>query len=110
MLHQNLGEPMRASFESELRKHKPGARPLLSFGRTERRTWLRSNQTLSSHDPVQSGGSFTRVLLECSILPAVLALVARARPPAIDECRRAAIGCQLPEHEIEIDLQRPRRM
>src|SRR5262249_58750814 len=41
------------------------------------------NQTLSSPDPVQSGSGFTRVVLECSILPAVLALgVARARPPA----------------------------
>src|SRR5262245_7687842 len=56
------------------------------------------NQTLSSPDPVQTGSGFTRVLLECSILPAVLALgVARARPPAWRwKCCRAATGCQRP--------------
>src|SRR5262249_51273617 len=48
--------------------------------------------------PVQSGSDFTRVLRECSILAAVLALgVARARPPAWRwKCCRAATGCQLP--------------
>src|SRR5215813_3170276 len=58
------------------------------------------NQTLSTPDPtpVQFGSNSTHVLLECSILPAVLALgVARARPPAWRwKCCRAATGCQRP--------------
>jgi hypothetical protein len=53
------------------------------------------NQTLSSPDPMQTGSGFTRVLQECSILPAVLALgVERVRPPAWRwKFHKAATGC-----------------